>query len=62
MTSEQRSRNMAAIHSKGTKPEMLVRRWLWSRGFRYRLNSPRLPGKPDLVLRLSESRMKFTSI
>ena len=42
---------MAAIHSKGTKPEMLVRRWLWSRGFRYRLNSPRLPGKPDLVLR-----------
>ncbi len=51
MTSEQRSRNMAAIHSKGTKPEMLVRRWLWSRGFRYRLNSPRLPGKPDLVLR-----------
>ncbi len=51
MTSEQRSRNMAAIHSKGTKPEMLVRRWLWSRGFRYRLNSPRLPGKPDMVLR-----------
>ncbi len=51
MTSEQRSRNMAAIHSKGTKPELLVRRWLWSRGFRYRLNSPRLPGKPDLVLR-----------
>ena len=51
MTSEQRSKNMAAIHSKGTKPEMLVRRWLLSRGFRYRLNSPRLPGKPDLVLR-----------
>lgn len=51
MTSEQRSKNMAAIHSKGTKPEMVVRRWLWSRGFRYRLNSPRLPGRPDLVLR-----------
>lgn len=51
MTSEQRSRNMAAIHSKDTKPEMVVRRWLWSRGFRYRLNSPRLPGHPDLVLR-----------
>lgn len=51
MTSEQRSKNMAAIHSRGTKPEMVVRRWLWSRGFRYRLNSPRLPGRPDLVLR-----------
>ena len=42
---------MAAIHSKDTKPEMIVRRGLWSRGFRYRLNSPRLPGHPDLVLR-----------
>lgn len=42
---------MAAIGSKGTKPEMIVRRGLWSRGFRYRLNSPRLPGHPDLVLR-----------
>jgi len=42
---------MAAIHSKDTKPEMIVRRGLWSRGFRYRLNSPKLPGHPDLVLR-----------
>ena len=42
---------MAAIHSKGTKPEMIVRRGLWKRGFRYRLNHKRLPGKPDLVLR-----------
>ena len=42
---------MAAIRSKNTKPELLVRRWLWGRGFRYRLNSPRLPGHPDLVLR-----------
>ena len=48
---EQRHKNMAAIHSKGTKPEMVVRRWLWRRGFRYRLNSPRLPGHPDLVLK-----------
>ena len=46
-----RSANMAAIHSKDTKPEMIVRRGLWSRGFRYRLNSPKLPGHPDLVLR-----------
>ena len=42
---------MAAIHSKDTKPEMIVRRGLWMRGFRYRLNSPKLPGHPDLVLR-----------
>ncbi|SED97380.1 T/G mismatch-specific endonuclease [Prevotella sp. lc2012] len=48
---EQRHRNMAAIRGKDTKPEMIVRRGLWSRGFRYRLNSPRLPGHPDLVLR-----------
>ena len=46
-----RSANMAAIGSKNTKPEMIVRRGLWSRGFRYRLNSPKLPGHPDLVLR-----------
>ena len=46
-----RSANMAAIHSKDTKPEMIVRRGLWRRGFRYRLNHKRLPGKPDLVLR-----------
>ena len=44
-------KNMSAIRSKDTKPEMIVRRWLWSRGFRYRLNSPKLPGHPDLVLR-----------
>ena len=42
---------MAAIHSKDTKPEMIVRKDLWKRGFRYRLNFPRLPGHPDLVLK-----------
>ena len=42
---------MAAIRSKDTKPEMIVRRGLWKRGFRYRLNHRRLPGHPDLVLR-----------
>ena len=42
---------MAAIHSKDTKPEMIVRRGLWKLGFRYRLNHKRLPGHPDLVLR-----------
>ena len=48
---EQRHKNMAAIKSKNTKPEMIVRRGLWKRGFRYRLNHKRLPGHPDLVLR-----------
>ena len=48
---EQRHKNMAAIRSKDTKPEIIVRKGLWSRGFRYRLNSRRLPGHPDLVLR-----------
>lgn len=51
LTIEQRHKNMAAIHSKDTKPEMIVRRYLWSHGFRYRLNHPRLPGRPDIVLR-----------
>ena len=51
LSPEQRHKNMAAIHSKDTKPEMIVRRGLWRRGFRYRLNSPRLPGHPDLVLK-----------
>ena len=50
-TSQQRHVNMAAIHSKDTKPEMVVRKWLWGHGFRYRLNHPRLPGKPDIVMR-----------
>ena len=51
MTIEQRHNNMAAIKGKDTKPEILVRKFLWARGFRYRLNHPRLPGKPDIVLR-----------
>lgn len=51
LTPQQRHKNMAAIRSKNTKPEMIVRKGLWSRGFRYRLNHKRLPGHPDLVLR-----------
>ena len=51
LVSKERHANMAAIHSKDTKPELIVRRGLWSRGFRYRLNYKRLPGHPDLVLR-----------
>ena len=42
---------MAAIRANNTKPEIIVRKYLWSHGFRYRLNHPRLPGKPDIVMR-----------
>ena len=51
LSAQQRHANMAAIRSKDTKPEMIVRKGLWRRGFRYRLNHRRLPGHPDLVLR-----------
>ncbi|MBQ7685710.1 MAG: very short patch repair endonuclease [Bacteroidaceae bacterium] len=51
LTPQQRHKNMAAIRGKNTKPEMIVRKGLWKRGFRYRLNHRRLPGHPDLVLR-----------
>ena len=44
-----RSRMMTGIKGKNTKPEMLVRRALHCRGFRYRLHSSKAPGKPDLV-------------
>jgi len=49
-TPEQRSYNMSQIRSKNTKPEELVRKFLFSQGFRYRKNDTRLPGKPDIVL------------
>ena len=47
---ESRSYNMSRIKGKGTKPEELVRKYLFSRGFRYRKNDKRLPGSPDIVL------------
>lgn len=47
----QRSFNMSMIKGKDTKPEMLVRRFLFGNGFRYRVNLKGLPGKPDIVLR-----------
>lgn len=45
-----RSRIMARIRGKHTRPELLVRRFLWANGFRYRMHVKRLPGTPDLVL------------
>ena len=49
-TKEVRSRNMSHIRSKNTKPEEKVRKYLFSKGFRYRKNDKRYPGKPDIVL------------
>ena len=49
-TLEQRSRNMAAIRSKNTKPEIVVRKVLCEMGLRYRLHRTDLPGKPDIVM------------
>ena len=51
LSPERIHKNMAAIRGKDTKPEMIVRKGLWRMGFRFRLNSPKLPGHPDLVLR-----------
>jgi len=47
---ETRSYNMSQIKGKDTKPEMIVRKFLHSSGFRYRLHVKDLPGKPDIVL------------
>lgn len=49
-TPEKRSFNMSRIRSKDTKPEMLVRKYLFAQGFRFRLHDKKLPGKPDIVL------------
>lgn len=48
---EKRSAVMAKIKSKDTKPEWIVRRYLYARGYRYRKNVRRLPGTPDIVLK-----------
>jgi DNA mismatch endonuclease (patch repair protein) len=49
-TPAERSENMSRIRSTNTKPEEIVRKFLFSHGFRYRKNDKRYPGKPDIVL------------
>jgi DNA mismatch endonuclease (patch repair protein) len=49
LTPDQRHRNMSRIRGRDTKPELLLRRGLHAAGFRFRLHSQRLPGRPDLV-------------
>lgn len=50
MTPKQRNRCMAAVKGKNTKPEMIVRKYLFSRGLRFRVQVRKLPGTPDIVL------------
>ena len=47
----ERSKNMAAIHSRNTKPEVYLRKLLFARGYRYGLNSKTVPGHPDIYLK-----------
>ena len=49
-TPAERSENMSRIRSIDTKPEEIVRKYLFNHGFRYRKNDKRYPGKPDIVL------------
>ncbi len=49
-TKQKRSEIMSKISGKETKPEILVRKFLFANGFRYRKNDKRYPGKPDIVL------------
>lgn len=50
LTKEQRHKNMQHIRGKDTKPEIILRKALWNKGYRYRKNWNKLPGKPDIVL------------
>ena len=50
LTPEQRRKNMQHIRSNDTKIEVLLRRALWEKGYRYRKNYKKLPGKPDIAL------------
>lgn len=49
LSREQRSERMSRVRGKHTKPELVIRRLVWSLGYRYRLHSKKLPGRPDLV-------------
>lgn len=51
---------MSMIRGTNTKPEMLVRKFLFKNGFRYRLHDPKLPGKPDIVLPKYKNELLLT--
>ena len=50
LSPEQRHNCMSRVHNKNTRIEVQVRKWLFSKGLRYRINVGKLPGKPDIVL------------
>lgn len=50
LTPAQRKKNMRSIKSKDTKIEVILRKALWSKGYRYRKNYKKLPGNPDIAL------------
>ena len=50
LTKEQRQKNMKNIHGKDTEIEVILRKALWNKGYRYRKNYKKLPGNPDIVL------------
>ncbi len=51
MTKDQRHNCMSHIKGRNTRPELLVRKFLWHHGFRYRLYDKKLPGKPDIIMK-----------
>lgn len=50
LTKEQRHKNMQRIHSKDTRIEIILRKALWNKGYRYRKNCRNITGKPDIAL------------
>ena len=51
VSKKKRSEIMSRIRGKNTKPELIVRKYLSSKGYRYKLHDKNLPGKPDIVLK-----------
>ncbi len=60
ITKKRRRENMRRITSKNTKPEMVVRKLIWSLGYRYRLHAKDIPGKPDLIFK-GEKKVIFVN-
>ena len=50
LSKKERSKNMINIKSKNTKPELIIRKLLFSKGYRYKIHDKKLPGKPDIVM------------
>ena len=62
LSPERRSALMAKVKGRDTNPERLVRRLVWSLGYRYRLHSPRLPGKPDMAFASKRRLFSFMAV